>query len=111
MEEIRRHPDGSINCEYYARRAREHRSAHIRHTLSVAQLASASPVTRRGFKLFAAALVVATGAFWATILTSPPTTEAGSSLAAGPGAPVELFSVSLTKAAPGVPSGAGYDTH
>ena len=37
---------------------------------------SLSPRVKRRVGVFAAALVVATGAFWATMLTSPPKTEA-----------------------------------
>lgn len=35
----------------------------------------------RKLPLFAAALIVATGAFWATMLTTPPKTEAAQPLA------------------------------
>ncbi len=37
---------------------------------------SFSPQTKRRVSFFAAALVVAGGAFWATMLTSPPKVEA-----------------------------------
>ena len=112
MEEIRRHPDGSVDCEFYALRAREHRSAHLRQTLSVARLASASPAARRGLKLLAAAFLVATGAFWATMITSPPTTEAGDGIRPDiAGTPVELFSVTLSRSAPDAPAGPRYDAH
>ena len=37
---------------------------------------SFSPQARRRVSFFAAALVIATGAFWATMLTSPPKVEA-----------------------------------
>lgn len=79
MEEIRRYPGGTIDCEFYALRAREHRSAYVRRTLSPSQLGPLSPKAKRRLATFGAALALATGAFWATMLAAPPISEAGSS--------------------------------
>ena len=46
-------------------------------TAQMAQATSSfSSQTKRRVSFFAAALVIATGAFWATMLTSPPKVEA-----------------------------------
>jgi hypothetical protein len=67
-------------------------------------------IRRQDFKLFGAAVLVAAGAFWATMFTSPPTTEAGGgSPAAVSGTALELFSVTLSRTAPVAPAGPGYD--
>ena len=76
MEEIRRRSDGSVDCEFYVRQARERRSAYAREALSLRSLAPHSPKAKGMLSIFGAAFVVATGAFWATMLVSPPITEA-----------------------------------
>lgn len=76
MEEVRLRSDGTIDCEYYALRARERRSAYERQTTSLRQVVPLRSKTKRRLGMFGAAFAVATGAFWATMLTTPPTTEA-----------------------------------
>ena len=74
------------------------------------EVAVKKSIRRQSFRLFGAAMLVAAGAFWATMFTSPPTTEAGGvSRAAVSGTTLELFSVTLSKTAPVAPAGPGYD--
>ena len=47
----------------------------IAHKVSL-DLSAMTPRTRRRVTLFAAAFAVATGAFWGTMLTTPPVTVA-----------------------------------
>ena len=68
----RRHP---INYALFRQRALQEREAYLRDALSTS-LPSISPKTKRRVGVIATAFAVATGAFWATMLTSPPTTEA-----------------------------------
>ena len=60
------------------------------------------PGTQRRARISAAALVVATAAFWAVILTAPPLTEAEE-------APVGLNISDLLKDAPNLPVGPTHD--
>ena len=77
MQTIHRHSDGSINMDFYRAQALRERNEYIRSSLpSGASLPSLTPVARQRVKLFAVAFALATGAFWATMLTSPPKTEA-----------------------------------
>ncbi len=76
-----RYPDGSINHDHYRRPARRERDADPHDVPGDApergaRLPALSPRGRRRVEIAAAALVVATGAFWAVMLTSPPTTRA-----------------------------------
>jgi hypothetical protein len=71
------------------------------------EVAVKKSIDRQGFRLFGAAMLVAAGAFWVTMLASPPKTEAGAGSRAG--AAVELFSVTLSRTAPVAPAGPGYD--
>ena len=66
---------GSIDFDRYRDLAARERNAFIRDHAPA--LPSLSPKAKRRLSTLAAALVVATGAFWATILTDPPRTEAG----------------------------------
>ena len=75
MVEVARRSDGLYNYELHRQRAVRERGTYLRDTLS-SSLPSVSPRTKRRLSLFAAAFAVATGAFWATMLTSPPVTEA-----------------------------------
>ncbi len=50
--------------------ARRERSLYVRH------LVSGAMPSKRSVSMFAAAFLVATGVFWAVILTSPPLTSA-----------------------------------
>jgi hypothetical protein len=78
MEPIRYRPDGLIDCEFYRSRSRQRHDAYVREFFSEPQLRPfMTPRTRRGLRLFSAAFAIATGAFWATMLTSPPVTQAG----------------------------------
>jgi hypothetical protein len=65
----------AIDFNSFRQKALDERRAYIGKVLSGAA-PSLSPQIKRRFSVFAAALVVATGAFWATMLTSPPVTEA-----------------------------------
>ena len=57
-------------------------------------LSAMTPRTRRRLTLFATAFALATGAFWGTMLTTPPVTEAASKgfsvLELQRGAPLDL---------------------
>jgi hypothetical protein len=75
MPNIRRNSAGSIDFDFYRQRAQQERNAYMGAVLSRAT-PSFSPQTKRKASLLAAALLVATGAFWATMLTSPPQVEA-----------------------------------
>ena len=75
MLEIARRSDGLHNYALHRERAARERGSYLRETLS-SSLPSGSPQTKRRVSLFGAALAVATGAFWAIMLTSPPVTEA-----------------------------------
>jgi hypothetical protein len=75
------YPDGSINHEHCRRQALRERDAYLRETFGDgldlgARLPALSPRGRRRVEIGGAALLVATGAFWAIMLTSPPTTRA-----------------------------------
>ena len=76
MQIIRRRLDGSVDIEFYTHQAREERSVYLRQTLSPPKWVSISTLARNRIAAFTTASAVATGAFWATMLTSPPTTEA-----------------------------------
>jgi hypothetical protein len=77
MEPIRYCPDGSIDCGFYRSRSQQRHDAYVREFFSEPQPRPfITPRTRRGLRLFAA-FTIATGAFWATMLTSPPVTQAG----------------------------------
>ena len=66
---------GAIDFSSFRQKALQERRSYIGGVLSGAA-PSLSPQVKRRVSVFATALVVATGAFWATILTSPPRTEA-----------------------------------
>ena len=77
----RHYPDGSINHEYCRLQALKERDAYLQDVLGEAlgrgaRLPALTPRGRRRAEIAGAALVVATGAFWAIMLTSPPTTQA-----------------------------------
>ncbi len=70
-----RTPSGSIDLDHHRDLAARARSAFLKdlaHTMP-----GLSPKARRRLNTLAVAFVVATGAFWATMLTDPPRTEAG----------------------------------
>jgi hypothetical protein len=75
MLEIAHRSDGLHNYELHRQRASLERGCYLRGSSS-SSLPSVSPQTKRRVSLFVTALAVATGAFWATMLTSPPVTEA-----------------------------------
>ena len=71
-------PDGTIDCEFYIQRSRKRREELLHN--------AAQPATRpftsrakRHVRMFVAALSVATGMFWAMMLSAPPVTQAESS--------------------------------
>jgi hypothetical protein len=70
--------DAHLRPDYELHRAQALRSrrAYIGGLLPQVELPQAGPVARRRIKMFAAAFAVATAAFWATMATMPPTTEA-----------------------------------
>jgi len=71
--------DGSIDYEFHRRDARRHRDASMRDFLTYQQpKPRLRPVARQRIRMFAAAFALATAAFWTTMATMPPTTEAGS---------------------------------
>lgn len=70
-----RGPDGSIDHDFYRRQALAARSAYLAEHLSL-HVPAVGPAAKRRLGLFAAAFAIATAAFWATILTDPPKTEA-----------------------------------
>ena len=80
MQSVHRRSDGSINIDFYRTRALQERSAYIGSILPHVPAPSLSPEGRQRLKLFVAAFVVATGAFWVTMLTTPPQTEAAEPL-------------------------------
>ena len=69
-----RSPDGSLNHEFYRDSALDARSEYL--AAFVPEVPKIAPATRRRLGVFAAAFALATGAFWTTMLTDPPTTEA-----------------------------------
>lgn len=69
--------DELLNHDLYRDNALNARSAYLGEL--VPAVPKFSPATKRRLSLFAAAFIVATGAFWATMLTDPPTTEARAS--------------------------------
>ena len=72
---IFRTPSGSIDFDLYRDQAARERSAFIRdHAPRVPGL---SPKARRRLNTLVLAFGVASAAFWATILTDPPRTVAG----------------------------------
>lgn len=73
-----RSPDGSLNHEFYRDSALDARSEYL--AALVHELPEMSPAVRGRLGLFAAAFMLATGAFWITMLTDPPTTEASGGL-------------------------------
>ena len=77
MHALHRRSDGSINIDFYRTRALQERGAYIGNMLPHVPAPSLTPERRQRMKLFIAAFVLATGAFWVTMLTDPPTTEAG----------------------------------
>ena len=72
MDPIRRRPQQPINYEFHRQRALRERNAFIREALP-----SVPPNLKRRVTLFITAFAVASGAFWATMLTDPPQTVAG----------------------------------
>ena len=80
MQSVHCCSDGSINIDFYRTKALQERSAYIGSILPHVPAPSLSPEGRQRLKLFVAAFVVATGAFWVTMLTTPPQTEAAQPL-------------------------------
>jgi hypothetical protein len=70
--------DGSFDVEAFTRRAHAERAAYLREIAfgAVPSLPTLSPKARRSLSLSAAALALATAAFWAIMLISPPQTKA-----------------------------------
>jgi hypothetical protein len=82
-------PSDGLTFYEYRERAIQARAAYLQELSSKVSLPRVSLRTKRGLGLFAMAFVVATGAFWANMLTSPPKTEAVIAAPAGaqPGTP------------------------
>ncbi len=76
MQSVHRRSDGSINIDFYRTKALQERSAYIGSIFPHVPLPSFTPEGRQRVRLFIAAFVLATGAFWVTMLTDPPRTEA-----------------------------------
>jgi hypothetical protein len=76
---LARSPDGWLNHEFYRDSALNARSEYL--AAFVPEVPEISPAMRGRLGLFAAAFMLATGAFWTTMLTDPPTTEASGALA------------------------------
>ena len=73
-DSLRLRTDGSIDFEYHVERARRERAEYLRKEVGATM--AVSPVVKRRAKMFAAAFVVATAAFWTAMLSSPPVTQA-----------------------------------
>ncbi len=75
----------SYNHEFHRQRAHRARNAYLRELAAagVTALPTISPGVKRAAGAFAAALVVATLAFWTVMLVSPPQTEASTIGSAG----------------------------
>ena len=80
MQSVHRRSDGSIDIDFYRTKALQERSAYIGGILPHVPAPSLSPEERQRLKVFIVAFAVATGAFWATMLTTPPQTEAAQPL-------------------------------
>ena len=73
MEQIRRPSPELVDYQLYRQRALRERNQFLRGGLP-----PISPKIRRRLTAFATAFAVASGAFWATMLTDPPRTVAAS---------------------------------
>ena len=78
MSQIHPRRDGSVDLDFHRQEAARARAAYLRGLVSDAtqSLPELSPGAKRKLSVFAAALVLATAAFWAIILTYPPQTSA-----------------------------------
>ena len=76
---------GAVDGDFYRQRAQRERSAYIRALVSEAapSLPELSPGAKRKLTLSAAALAMATAAFWAIMLVSPPQSSAAQTEASG----------------------------
>ena len=79
MDDVRRRPDGTIDCEFYVQQSRARHAKHMDNDLSTAKILTRSPRAKRYIQTFVAAGALATGMFWATMLSAPPVTQADSS--------------------------------
>ncbi len=70
-EGIVRTATGGLDVDHYREKALAERSAMMRELAP-----AASATTKRRLLTFGLAVALATGAFWATMLTDPPRTEA-----------------------------------
>ena len=77
MENLHLRTDGTIDCEYYIEQARHRRSEYVSFQ-SEWQLyrPRLSDKAKRHVRGGAAAFALATAAFWATMATVPPKTQA-----------------------------------
>lgn len=95
MHALHHRSDGSINIDFYRGKALRERRAYLGTILPDVSLPNLTPEGRRRLKLFIAAFAVAAGAFWATILTTPPKTEA-----AQPGVSINIYELTVGTNAP-----------
>ncbi|HSH82913.1 MAG TPA: hypothetical protein VLA19_30645 [Herpetosiphonaceae bacterium] len=78
MDDVRRRPDGTIDCDFYVQQSRARHAKHMDRDQSAAKILTRSPRAKRYLRSFVAAGALATGMFWATMLSSPPVTQADS---------------------------------
>jgi len=80
FETLKLREDGTIDCEYYQEQARKRRAecdeAERAYTAIQRQVPLGPIRVPRPLRAFLAAFALATAAFWATMATSPPTSEA-----------------------------------
>jgi hypothetical protein len=80
FENLKLREDGTIDCEFYQEQARKRRAeldkAERAYHAVQRQVPSQSSRVPRQLRAFMAAFALATAAFWATMATSPPTTQA-----------------------------------
>jgi hypothetical protein len=80
FENLKLREDGTIDCEFYQEQARRRRAeldeAERAYNAVQRQVPSQPSRVPRQLRAFMAAFALATAAFWATMATSPPTTQA-----------------------------------
>ncbi len=82
FENLKLREDGTIDCEFYQEQARKRRAEldeAERAFKAVQRQVPLLPIqVPRPLRAFMVAFALATAAFWATMATSPPTTQAAS---------------------------------
>jgi hypothetical protein len=86
FENLKLREDGTIDCDYYQEQARKRRAecdeAQRAYTATQRQVPLRLIRVPRPLRAFLAVFALATAAFWATMATSPPTSEAAPPAAA-----------------------------